>query len=49
MFSIIIHSFNREKQLRNALAELNKQLYKEFEVIVVDDASDSEYDLSLDL
>ncbi|WP_052938121.1 glycosyltransferase family 2 protein, partial [Escherichia coli] len=49
MFSIIIPSFNREKQLRNALAELNKQLYKEFEVIVVDDASDSEYDLSLDL
>src|SRR3989339_31477 len=38
-FSIIIPTFNRAEQLRRALASIDKQTFKDFEVIVCDDGS----------
>lgn len=38
-FSIIIPLYNRPQEIRELLASLEKQLYKDFEVIIVEDGS----------
>lgn len=43
MISVAITYFNRKKHLINTLKSFNKSEVKEFEVIVVDDASDDEH------
>lgn len=40
MFSVIIPTYNRPKELLNSLKSLTKQTYKKFEVIIIDDHSD---------
>ena len=43
-FSVIIPVYNRPDELKELLESLNKQTYKEFEVIVVEDGSDLKSD-----
>ena len=41
VFSIIVPTYNRQKKLFELLDSLEKQTYKNFEVIVIDDCSDN--------
>jgi glycosyltransferase involved in cell wall biosynthesis len=41
-FSVIIPSYNRYEALQRAIASVNSQTYKDFELIVVDDGSEDE-------
>ena len=41
--SVIIPVYNRAKELKRALESLEKQTFKDFETIVVDDGSDGDY------
>lgn len=41
-FSIIIPTYNRNKELSNLLESLTHQTYKEFEIIVIDDSPQNE-------
>ncbi|MCX6210401.1 MAG: glycosyltransferase family A protein [Bacteroidetes bacterium] len=43
LFSIIIPTYNRQEKLLNTLKLLTKQLYKNFEVIVVEDVYDNTF------
>ncbi len=42
MVSIVMTTFNRPNQLRNTLASIRQQAYKDIEIIVVDDGTDEE-------
>lgn len=46
MFSIIIPTFNRNQQLLIALNKLEKQSFRNFEVIIIDDASEDKYEIN---
>lgn len=46
MFSIIIPTFNRNQQLLTALNQIEKQSFREFEVIIIDDASEDKYEIN---
>lgn len=49
-FSIIIPAYNAEKVIRRAVESVNKQTFRNFEIIVVDDCSkDNTYELSRNL
>lgn len=41
--SVIVATYRREKELARALASLQLQTYREFEVIVIDDNADKEW------
>lgn len=41
--SVIIPVYNRVKELERVLDSLDKQTYKDFEVVIVDDGSDQDY------
>ena len=43
MVSVVIATYRREQSLCNALNSLTKQTYKDFEVVLVDDNADSEW------
>lgn len=49
MFTIIIPTYNRKEQLLTALNQLDRQSFKDFEVVIIDDASENEYDINLNL
>lgn len=46
MFTIIIPTYNREEKLLNALNKLDKQTFKDFEVVIIDDGSENEYNIN---
>ena len=47
MVSIVIPYYNRPKKLQRALNSIMNQSYKDFEIIIIDDASDKPFEVSL--